>query len=125
MITIQEIEAGQSLSPQFTIYSDNGITPYNLSDLDNVRVWFIDNKSNSVLKKYSMNASTGHDTDHFSIVNAAQGKFKINIESSVSALFDGVIRFEIAILDTVTGFTDWKKITKENIFKANKNLISE
>lgn len=124
MITIQQIEQGESLQPQFTIYVDDGITPYNLDNLDNVIVWFVENKSNEVYKKYSLNAKTDHDTSHFVVIDAASGQFIINIESSVTDLWnDGLVRFEISIEDTVEGFTTYKKICKENLYKVKPNEI--
>lgn len=124
-VNVQQVESGSSLEPTFKIYSDNGVTPYNLSALENVVIWFLDSRTNAILSKYSMSPLTDHNTTDFVVISPSLGTFKINIQNTVTELWGEIlVKFEISIQATKTGFSPvFETIAKENIFSVKNNKI--
>lgn len=125
-IELKDLQQGASSYPTFAVKDDNG-TAINLSTLDNIRVCFVNDKTGEVFSKYSRETETGWNSTDFVTINAAAGTFGIRLQSSVTALWCvGVVRIEIDIKQTVTGFTpEYKNIATERIYNVLASKISK
>ena len=124
-IELKDIYQGESSYPTFALKDNNGVA-IDISTLDNIRVLFINDKNAEVLSKYSKEVETGFDSTDFVVISESGGTFGIRLQDSVTLEWCiGVVRIEVDIKQTVSGFTPtYKNILAERIYNVLPSKIS-
>lgn len=128
MTTTQElmdIWRGSSSYPT-AIALKNQTTPFNLDEVENIKVWFVDDKTGEVFSKYALKPVTGHNTDDFVVIDAEAGKFGIQVQFSETEKWNiGIVRIEIYISEIIDGFsTGFRNILTERCYNVLPSKIA-